>query len=374
MGTIFYSVSGEGRGHATRARAMIEELRNEHHIVIHTPGQAYDLLSPLYSNHPNVEVRKIPGLLFHYGRNNKLQYRKTIVRGIQYLLQMPDLIRRLQDSIETEGADLVITDFEPALPRAARRAGIPFISINHQHFLLTYDLSSLPASLRRHATLMAQVVRSYYRGQEETVVSSFYFPPLRKGCSRVTQIGVLLRPEIITARRDEGSHLVCYLRRFTTPAVLDALERCGCEVRIYGLGARPSRGNLRFLNIDALRFVEDLATSRALVSTAGNQLVGEALFLGKPVLAMPEPGNYEQHINAHFLEQSGTGMIVDLAHLTLPHIRSFMDRLDDYKALIHPERLNGNIPAVAIINHNLEKRLSTAKPRIPVTAPEGVTL
>jgi uncharacterized protein (TIGR00661 family) len=374
MSTIFYSVSGEGRGHAARARALIEELRHQHRVIIHAPGQAFELLSPLYNDDSNVEVRKIPGLLFHYGKNNTLQYRKTIYRGVRYIMQAPRLVRRLQDSIESEEADLIITDFEPALPRAARRAGVPFISVNHQHFLLTYDLSTLPGSLRRHATLMAQVVRSYYRGQQETVVSSFYFPPLRPGCSRVSQIGVLLRPEILTARRDEGPHLVCYLRRFTTPAVLNTLERCGSEVRIYGLGHQPSRGNLRFCDIDALRFVEDLATSRALVSTAGNQLVGEALYLGKPVLGMPEPGNYEQHINAHFLNLSGSGMTVDLNQLTPEHVRRFMAQLDEYRSRIQPERLNGNIPAVAIVNRHLETKVRAAKHVRQVTAPEGATL
>ena len=47
----------------------------------------------------------------------------------------------------------------------------------------------------------------------------------------------------------------------------------------------------------------------AVVSTAGNQLVGEALYLGKPVLVMPERVNFEQAINAHYLEQSGAGWV-----------------------------------------------------------------
>ena len=89
--------------------------------------------------------------------------------------------------------------------------------------------------------------------------------------------GVLLLPEILRATPETGSHVVAYLRRFSSSNIMEALENCGCEVRIYGLGARPSAGNLRFRDVDMFRFVEDLATSRALVSTAGNQLFGEAL-------------------------------------------------------------------------------------------------
>lgn len=79
------------------------------------------------------------------------------------------------------------------------------------------------------------------------------------------------------------------------------------EVRMYGLGAQPRRGNLVFRDIDEHRFLEDLATCDAMISTAGNQLVGEALYLAKPVLVLPEARNFEQYINAHFLARSGAG-------------------------------------------------------------------
>lgn len=64
MATIFNSLSGEGRGHATRVRAIVEELRRHHRIVIYTPGQAHDLLQPVYQG-SDITVRNIPGLLFH---------------------------------------------------------------------------------------------------------------------------------------------------------------------------------------------------------------------------------------------------------------------------------------------------------------------
>lgn len=74
--------------------------------------------------------------------------------------------------IDKETPDLVITDFEPALPRAARQAGIPFISLDHQHFLLVSDLSKLPTDLQRHAFFMAQIVKGYCHGQVEEVLPS----------------------------------------------------------------------------------------------------------------------------------------------------------------------------------------------------------
>jgi len=89
--------------------------------------------------------------------------------------------------------------------------------------------------------------------------------------------------------------------------VLDSLRSWGRTVHVYGHGALGRSGNLEFFDIEPVRFVEDLARARALISSAGNQVVGEALALQKPVLAYPQPGNWEQQINAHFLQQSGMG-------------------------------------------------------------------
>ena len=66
----------------------------------------------------------------------------------------------------------------------------------------------------------------------------------------VSQIGVLLRDEILRATPEHCEHIVVYLRRFGSPEVFRALEACGCEVRIYGLGAQPPTGQLKFCEID----------------------------------------------------------------------------------------------------------------------------
>lgn len=188
---------------------------------------------------------------------------------------------------------------------------------------------------------MARIVGAYYRGQAETLVSSFYFPPLKPAWHSAKQVGVLLCPEILQAVPEQHDHVVAYLRRKVPANVLEALAASGCAVQVYGLGAHPSRGSLSFFDVDPFHFVEDLASSRALTCTAGNQLVGEALFLGKPVLAMPEPGNHEQSVNAHFLVASEAGQAVAMPALTADRVRAFLDRGDDYQTRIDRARLCG---------------------------------
>jgi uncharacterized protein (TIGR00661 family) len=353
MAKLFFSLSGEGRGHATRVRAVVEQLRDQNEILIYAPGEAFNFLKPIYQG-TDIRVQRVAGLRFHYCESRRLNFPKTARQALGYLKRLPSLVSMLKRAVCEHQPDLIISDFEPALPRAARQLGVPYISIDHQNFLTTYDLRSLPLFLRLHAAYMGLIVRAYCRHQVHRVVSSFYFPPLKPGLKNVTQVGVMLRREIIDAEPENQGHLVAYWRRFAGQNVLQALESCGREVRIYGLGRQSSRGNLRFLPIDEQRFIEDLASCDALVSTAGNQLVGEALHLGKPVFGMPEARNYEQYINGHFLKQDGGGDSVELEKLDAIRLKSFLNQLDEYRSRIDRQRINGLPRTVHVIRRFID--------------------
>ena len=83
--------------------------------------------------------------------------------------------------------------------------------------------------------------------------------------------------------------------------------------RVYGAADTPirrrfeQRGQFRFRQLSP-EFVHDLAHCDRLVASAGHQLICEAHFFQKPLLAVPEPGQYEQHINAWYVQRNGLGM------------------------------------------------------------------
>ncbi|MGF1573007.1 MAG: glycosyltransferase family protein [Sumerlaeia bacterium] len=342
MGKIFFSMSGEGRGHATRVRSMVEALRHRHEITLLCPGDAFELLAPIYRN-TNVRITRIPGLRFSYKPNKKLDFIATARGAIAFIFKLPKRVRKMARLLQREQPNVIVTDFEPLLPRAAKRCGIPFLSVNHQHFLIVNDLSQLNWKLRFSAWYMSLVVRVYYWGQAQTVISQFYFPPVRpefKG--KVTMAGVLMRPEILAAKPKIGDFLLVYLRKFASPELLQTLQTCGKPVRIYGLGEKPAEGQIEYCQINDHQFQHDLSNCLALITTAGNQLVGEALYLRKPVLAMPEANNHEQYINAYYLQQSGGGMWCELDSLTPTVLEKFLQNVPRYRAQIDPDRMNGN--------------------------------
>lgn len=349
MTKILYSMCGEGRGHATRVRAVVEMLRGACDFVLYAPGDAFDVLDPLYAE-SDIRVERIEGLRYYYNSaNNNVDYLQTGYQAARYFMELRKLVDRLCLSIAQETPDLVITDFEPALPRAARRCGVPVLSLDHQHFLMVSDFSDMPADIRFYVAVMKSFMKTVPIEAEQHIVSSFFFPKLLTRYRRVKQIGVLLRSEILSANPVIKDHLIAYFRREVTPQIIEELRALGVPVHIYGTGNLGRVENLWFKNMGNRAFVEDLATSRGLVCTAGNQLVGEALHLNKPVLALPEPGNYEQLLNGLHVEKIGVGMCKHFHETDCRVLREFLDNIDRYREAIVPERFNGNREVIRTI-------------------------
>jgi len=354
---IFYSMAGEGRGHAARVAALAEHLRKRHQLVLLAPDEAYDFLAPRYDKPEyagQVRVERIPGMRFQYS-DGKINLTKSIYCGLKYRLNLGKIVAQIQGLIDEEQPHLAVCDFEAALPRAARQAGIPVVSLDHQHFMVTYDLSSLESGLQWHAWSMGFAVRAHCTWQVETVVSAFYFPPLRKGSQRVTQVGPLLRHDITSAQTHEGGYVLSYIRGRTPEFVPELLSQLDVPVKIYGLGEREPRGSATFHEIDSKSFVSDLAGCECYIGAAGNQTLGEAVYLGKPVLALPETVHHEQRINAHFIRHMGVGDWVALENVTLADLQRFLPKLPEYREGLrsYAGKIDGTAAALEAIERNL---------------------
>ena len=356
MAKIAISLCGEGRGHATRICTLVERLEREHEILIFTAADALAFLAERFpEGRGNVRLAEIPGIVFQY-TGGRLDVAKSIAAGLDYQArQLGPLVDRLLGELEAFGADLAVADFEPALPRACAREGIPLVSVDHQHFLLSYDLSSLPWTLQWNAWFMSHAVWMYSAGASDTVVSAFFRPPLKRGWEHVIQVGPLLRQAVIGAQPHDGGYVLSYLRRHTPFSTLTALADCGLPVKVYGIGPRDPIGSLSFHPIDERTFVEDLAGCRALIAAAGNQLIGEALHLGKPLLVLPEQAHAEQLMNSHFLAGMGCGDFRLLETVTAQEIAAFLADVDRFRPAL--AGVCGNMDGTPEVVEVIEKRL-----------------
>ena len=134
MATIAISLCGEGRGHATRICSLIERLERIYEIRVYSYDDGYKFLKDRFADgHPTVTVSRISGITFQYS-GGRLDVIQTIKTGLEYQAsEVGNLVDQLINELETHNVSLAITDFEPGLPRAAARYGIPLISVDDQH-------------------------------------------------------------------------------------------------------------------------------------------------------------------------------------------------------------------------------------------------
>jgi len=163
------------------------------------------------------------------------------------------------------------------------------------------------------------------------IVSSFYgAPPVSR---KVRCVGPLLRDEVRQAHARTGDHLLVYLnngRCQLTPRLEETLHAARLPMVVYGTQREGTDRLLSFEKPDDRRFIDHLASSRAVISTAGNQLVGEAMFLGKPLLVRPED-SVEQRMNAAAVARLGIGEETSEESLDSRWITSFLRRCDAYR-------------------------------------------
>lgn len=370
MATIFYSMCGEGRGHAARVQTVVEMFQPGHRFVLLAARDAYDTLYERYEGHANVSVRRLPGLFFAY-KNNKVDYFRSLLGSVPYLWKLSGIVGYVVQMIHREQPDLAITDFEPILPRAARKCGVPCISLDHQHFLSASNFESLPWRFRWRGWFLRCSIPLFYPKQSAEAISSFYHLPPRVGTEAIQRFGVLLRSSIVEAKkvmRETGEHLVVYIRRHAPDHFWESLRGSGQKAIVYGLGLRPDMadGRIQFREICDEQFVQDLATCRGLITTAGNQLVGEAFFLRKPVLAIPEPGNFEQQLNGWLVGRSGGGWSIDFRQFTEHLLHQFILAIPMMRANLEHLPVCGNMRARNFIEMHLPPRiLNHQKPQVP---------
>jgi uncharacterized protein (TIGR00661 family) len=81
--------------------------------------------------------------------------------------------------------------------------------------------------------------------------------------------------------------------------------------------------------IDGQRYLEAMQHCQAVVTTAGFESLCEALYLGKPVLMIPQPNHYEQMGNALDGQRAGVGLASDSFDLN-----RLLDYLPTYDARV----------------------------------------
>ena len=304
---ILYGVVGEGMGHATRSAVILHHLLNRgHEVRVVVSGRAHAFLSDKLQSDERVTIEEIHGLTLRYFGNQLRRsaslYRNLVgaPKGIQKNIKVYRKVA--EDGFKPQ---LVISDFESWAALYGLNHRIPVVSIDNMQIInrCRHDKSITKGFDFR---LARGAVKMKVPGAYHYLISSFFFPPVRK--KRTTLVPPILRPEIIEAKRQPGDHVLVYLRAVPSKKLASILKKLPHSFHVYGLQDGVSEGNIEHRPFSEMGFLDDLRTARAVIAGGGFSLMSEAVSLHVPLLSIPIEHQFEQEVNARYLEQLGYGV------------------------------------------------------------------
>ena len=351
---ILYGVVGEGMGHAMRSRVVLEHLLSQgHQVEIMASQRAVRYLQERFP-----EVHEIHGLHIIY-EENRVRKGKTLVSNVRTGVRaVPSQIKAYFRLVEDFEPDAVISDFESWSYFYAKAHGLPIYSVDNMQILNRCTLP--PEVLEGHRAdyeLSRMLVKSKLPFCDHYLIATFFHPAVRK--KRTSLHPPILRPQILAARdlAARGEHLLVYQTAEGHEALVEGLRKSGIECRIYGMKrtiqADEVDGNLLFRPFSERTFVEDLATARAVIAGGGFTLMGECVFLHKPMLSLPIGGQFEQVLNARYLEHLGYGQMA--VELDVPTLRAFLDAVPSCEERLSSYSQDGNKHLLGALDDKLAR-------------------
>jgi uncharacterized protein (TIGR00661 family) len=357
---ILYGVVGEGMGHATRSKVVCERLiARGHDVKIAVSGRAHAMLAKSFS-----DVVEIRGLTIRYV-DNRMDRDGTLARNV---LAAPAMLATnvgaYFDTVARFRPDAVISDFDSFAYLFAKRHGVPVVSIDNQQIVSRCKIGKFAKSgAKLDYQLTKAFVRAKLPGCDHYVITTFFEPPIRRKCEDdTTLVPPILRKEVLHAKKraHAGDHVLVYQTSESDTKLIDELQRVRDQkFVVYGLRKSLHRGNCTLKEFSETGFVDDLASARAVVCNGGLSLIGEALYLGKPIFSVPVRNQYEQVLNARYLEQLGYGL--EAPRIEADVLRLFLAEAPAYAARVARHKQDGNRTLFELVDRLLDRFAHKAK-------------
>jgi uncharacterized protein (TIGR00661 family) len=353
---ILYGVNGEGMGHATRSQVVIESLLAAGHDVHVVASQAaYRYLSPLL---PKVDEILGPKFVLEDGQVRQLATVELNVRTL--VAGAPRQLQGWLGRMREWRPEVAVTDFEPFTAMYARASRTPMLAVDNINMLdrCRHD-DAIVAGSKESFMLARSVTRQMVPNAFLYLVTTFFYPPLLK--NQTVLVPPILRQAIVDAEPERGDHLLVYSSG--AEGEVAALKHSGLECRVYGMRGGPDEGtrdgNIEFKPRSNEGFVEDLRTARAVITGGGFSLMSEAVFLGKPMIALPLQGQAEQLMNSRYLEREGFGIAA--SELTPAEIDRFMSGIDRFEERLSEYAQDGNETTLAAVAQRVEAAATASR-------------
>lgn len=351
MAKILYGVHGTGHGHAVRALTLARHFTSRgHEFLFISHGTGADILGREFP------VEDIPDPETPI-RGHKVALAATIYSSLAVRSRSRTYIDKILRIMQRFQPDVTLSDYEYFVPRAAHRAGLPCLSVDHQH-IITACRHPVPWAQYPAYLSTAWSVRRFFSQASDYLVISFFRPQVKPGV-RAEVLPPLLRETVLQRQPREGEHVVAYQGYTTFKRFFPFLRAIPSPVKVYGFDTEKTDGNLHFKKTSETGFLDDLSSCRYVVCGGSHTLISEALYYGKPVISFPIKGAFEQFLNAFYLERLGYGQSCPGFHPQPEIIPAFEMRLNDFRRNIARENFCGNPQIFATVERFLQEKKLT---------------
>ena len=346
---ILYGVPGEGMGHATRSKVVIDYLLKEHNVQVVSSARAYQFLVKAFPQN----VHEIKGLHFAY-KNAQVSKLGTFMLNLKSA--PTNLLHNFSKYLLIDKSfrpDVVISDFESFTNFFAKQHRIPLISIDNMQIMdrCTLDIE-IPKEERNNYKLAKAIVNAKVPGCRQYFVSSFFNADIRK--SNTTIVPPIVRDAIQRAQPSRGNHVLVYQTSSSLSGMKQILQGIkDLNFYVYGFNKDERDGNVIFKTFSEQGFVDDLASAAAVIANGGFSFISEAVYLKKPILSFPLKNQFEQFMNAAYIQKLGYGrhfedLSADAVKAFLYDISQFNDNLAGYNQ-------DGNKVLFSLLDKELRK-------------------
>jgi uncharacterized protein (TIGR00661 family) len=335
MANILYGVEGEGMGHAVRSKPIIQHLIKKHNVLVVAGDRAYKFFQ---KNLPKKNIQKILSLNMVYV-NNEVSNFGTLKLNLKRIPQARETIRKMKKIFLGFKPDIVISDFEPFTSKFAKRYRVPLISIDNMSISTRCNLE-VDNKFRTIGAIDRAVILAFSGGADYYIITTFFYPKKDEIKKRTYLVPPVVREEIQNTKPKKGNHVLVYQTSDTYQALLPTLKNVKENFVVYGLHKNLKDKNLTLRDFNEDVFLDDLADCKAIITNGGFTLISEAIYLKKPILSIPVKKQYEQIVNATYLEKLKYGEFHE--DISKEIVENFIKRLPAYEKSLSKYKQDGN--------------------------------
>lgn len=321
---IFYSLCGEGLGHAIRSAIVIEYLINEgYDLIVFASDRAYKYLNNKFEN-----IYEISGFNTVY-KNNKAVYTKTFVNNMKDVpSDLKNNINKMYKLARKFKPDIVISDFEFYANLLSHILRIPLLSIDNMHVITEANYYS-PSKYAMEKVFAEAVVHAFIQKPDRTLIYSYFYPKL-KNTSTTQYLAPIIRKEIYELKPKIKEHILVYQTSDSNNDLITLMKNNpDRKFVVYGFHKDERDENILYRSFNEEQLFSDFKDAKCVITNGGFSLITEALQLEKPILSIPVNRQYEQILNAMYIDRLGYGEHHDV--ITQPILDNFLDNVEIYR-------------------------------------------